>query len=337
MRQITSIARGRIVAVRKIYMEEIYMKKLLTTISLSLALILTSALPILASDSNINVTNIPSVKNTSANTIKVSKVTLNIRTAAINVGSTTILIPTVYPDTATNKNVTWKSSNTLVAVVNSTGNVYGRKAGTAVITSTTVDGKKKATCKVNVISPPPTITTASVLNNTITLTLSSPAIDDPTPVKSVIADFTVTASGVAVTPTAFSTIGTTGGVVTLTVPTVVSTDTDKSIVYSVSYKGGASVVANIQATDTEPISVKVGQNFNVIVNVSGSTAPEYSWAYTPNNDSIITDHLAYGIPYGGTGSILQVWTFHATQTGRFNVQFSRRGGLETLDNIVNVT
>ena len=56
---------------------------------------------------------------------------------------------TVNPDNATNKNVTWTSSNTEVATV-AEGKVTALKAGKTTITVTTEDGAKTATCEVTV-------------------------------------------------------------------------------------------------------------------------------------------------------------------------------------------
>jgi len=88
--------------------------------------------------------------------IKVSKVSLNKKTTSLNLRDFETLIPTVSPPNATNQNTTWKSSKTSVATVDSNGKVVGVKAGTAVITVTTVDGKKRATCKVTVNNIPST-------------------------------------------------------------------------------------------------------------------------------------------------------------------------------------
>ena len=85
--------------------------------------------------------------------VPVSGVKLNKTSQSIAVGKTAALKATVSPSAATNKNVTWKSSNTSVATVNSKGVVTGKKAGTATITVTTKDGSKKATCKVTVRVP----------------------------------------------------------------------------------------------------------------------------------------------------------------------------------------
>ena len=59
------------------------------------------------------------------------------------------LTATVKPDNATNKNVTWSSNNTSVAIV-SNGTVTAKKAGTATITVKTEDRGKIATCKVTI-------------------------------------------------------------------------------------------------------------------------------------------------------------------------------------------
>lgn len=91
-----------------------------------------------------------SVTITSASTtVAVTGVSLNKSSATLNVGDTTTLTATVAPSNATNKNVTWTSSNTAVATV-SNGVVTAKKAGTATITVKTADGNKTATCSVTV-------------------------------------------------------------------------------------------------------------------------------------------------------------------------------------------
>ena len=56
----------------------------------------------------------------------------------------------IQPKKATNKNVTWKSSNEKIVTVTSKGRIKGIKAGKAIITVTTEDGKKTSNCKVEV-------------------------------------------------------------------------------------------------------------------------------------------------------------------------------------------
>ena len=71
--------------------------------------------------------------------INVSSISLNFKTIYLNIGETKTVIAKVYPSNATNKNVTWSSSNNSVATV-SNGNITGVSNGTVTITAT-ADGK----------------------------------------------------------------------------------------------------------------------------------------------------------------------------------------------------
>jgi len=84
--------------------------------------------------------------------VSVTGVTLNQNSIALQIGSTSQLTATVTPANATNKSVTWVSSNTGIVSINSTGLATGVAAGTAIITCTTVDGNKNATCTITVSS-----------------------------------------------------------------------------------------------------------------------------------------------------------------------------------------
>ena len=64
--------------------------------------------------------------------------------------NTATLIATVAPANATDKSVTWQSSNTAVAAVDASGNVTAAGNGTAIITVTTSDGGYTASCTMTV-------------------------------------------------------------------------------------------------------------------------------------------------------------------------------------------
>lgn len=68
-------------------------------------------------------------------------------------GNTETLIPSVLPAEATNKNVTWSSSDNNVAKVDNRGNVTAAANGTSVITVTAQDGGFTAECTVQVVTP----------------------------------------------------------------------------------------------------------------------------------------------------------------------------------------
>jgi uncharacterized protein (TIGR02145 family) len=83
----------------------------------------------------------------------VSGVTLNQTIATLAVSDTLTLTATVLPENATNKNVTWSSSDTAVATVLN-GFVTAISQGSATITSTTVDGNFTATCEMTIVPIP---------------------------------------------------------------------------------------------------------------------------------------------------------------------------------------
>lgn len=84
--------------------------------------------------------------------VPVTGVTLDKNTDSIEIGETTTLTATIAPSNATNKTVTWSTSNSSVATV-SNGIVTGVAQGSARITVTTADGGFTAYCDVTVTKP----------------------------------------------------------------------------------------------------------------------------------------------------------------------------------------
>ena len=87
--------------------------------------------------------------------IDAENITLNKTKITIKQNETEKLEATIKPDNASDKRVSWKSSDTSIATVDSDGNVTGTGEGDAVITATAKDGEK-ATCNVTVTKPDPT-------------------------------------------------------------------------------------------------------------------------------------------------------------------------------------
>lgn len=68
-------------------------------------------------------------------------------------GENRSLTATVLPSDASDKNVTWSSSNPNVATVSTAGNIVSKSVGTTVITVKTADGGHQASCHVTVLEP----------------------------------------------------------------------------------------------------------------------------------------------------------------------------------------
>ncbi len=82
--------------------------------------------------------------------ISVINISLNKTSATLKIEDTYQLIQTVNPSDATNKSVTWSSSNTNVATVSGYGLVVAKDEGTATITVKTSDGGYTAKCVITV-------------------------------------------------------------------------------------------------------------------------------------------------------------------------------------------
>lgn len=80
----------------------------------------------------------------------VTGITLNKTAVTLASNETYQLDETVTPVDASNRNVTWSSSDNDVATVDQYGEITAVANGTATITATTVDGSKTATCAVTV-------------------------------------------------------------------------------------------------------------------------------------------------------------------------------------------
>ena len=105
-----------------------------------------------------------------AKAVNVTEVTLDRAELTLTEGETETLTATVKPDNADNRKVTWSSDKTEVATVGGDGMVTAVKAGEAVVTVTTEDGGKTASCKVTVKAKAVGVTEVTLDKTELTLT-----------------------------------------------------------------------------------------------------------------------------------------------------------------------
>lgn len=165
---------------------------------------------------------------------KVTSVTITQNDQTLTVGNTLQLTTTIAPSDATDKDVTWSSSDASVATVSATGLVSAVAAGSATITVTTEDQSKTDTVVINVTPPPVAVTGVTIdqddqilsVNNTLQLTAT-------------IAPSNATTTNVTWSSnnTSVATVSTTGlvyavaaGSATITVTTVDQSKTDTIVI-----------------------------------------------------------------------------------------------------------
>ena len=107
--------------------------------------------------------------------IHVESVILDHSTLALTVGAQKSLIATISPSNATDKSVSWSSSDETVATVSESGEVTAVANGSATITVTTTDGQKTASCEVTVSPATVAVTGVTLDRNNLSLTVGGSA------------------------------------------------------------------------------------------------------------------------------------------------------------------
>ena len=216
-----------------------------------------------------------------AKVYNVESVSLDKTNITLTEGDSETLTATVYPDNATNKNVSWKSSNTSVATVNN-GVVTALKAGTATITVTTEDGGKTATCQVTVNARIYNVESVSLDKTNITL----PEGDSETLIATVYPD-NATNKNVSWKSSNTSVATVNNGVVTAikagtATITVTTEDGSKTATCQVTVKAKQINVAYINI-DQDSVHLKEGESILLTVTVYPSNATNKNVNWTSSN------------------------------------------------------
>ena len=240
-------------------------------------------------------------------TIAVSDVILSPRTLSLITGAEQKLGVTVYPSDASNKEVTWKSSDTNVATVDETGMVKAVAAGIATITVTATDGAKTDTCQVTVAEPAIPVTGVTLGPKSLDLTIGGPTgllTATVSPANATNKTITWTSSNPSV-----ATVN--GGIVTAvgkgtTIITAATADGDITDTCTVTVRIPASSVTISPKT----LSLTVGDTGQLRAAVSPSDASNDTVTWTSSNNGIATVNSNGLVTAGSIGTV----TITATTT-----------------------
>ena len=212
-------------------------------------------------------------------------ISLNKTSATINNGETLQLTATVTPSNTNNKNVTWKSSNTSVATVSSSGLVTAKGGGTATITASTADGSNlRATCEVTVNQP----ATGISLNKTT----ASLVVDKTLQLTATVSPSNANNKTVAWTSsnTAIATVDNTGlvtaksvGSATITATTSDGTNLSASCKVTVTPQLATDIALNQTLAE-----IGVGETVTLVATVSPNNTTNPSVKWTTENAAVAT-------------------------------------------------
>ena len=213
-----------------------------------------------------------------------TSIALNQTTATLKATETITLVATVLPENATDKSVTWKSSNEAAATVDANGLVTAIAVGEATITATTADGSNlSASCKVTVI---PTLAESITLDKietsleaTETATLIAIILPDNTSVKTVV--WTSSDEDVAVVDE--------NGVVTaigVGTATITATTTDGSNLSASCVVNVIPTLANSIVLDITEVSLKATQTVVLTPTILPATTTDGNVTWMSSDESV---------------------------------------------------
>ena len=212
----------------------------------------------------------------------VTSLTLDRTTLTMTEGDTQTLSATVKPDNATDKTVTWSSSNTAVATVDG-GKVTAVAPGTATITAKA--GDKTATCAVTVEKKVVPVTSVSLDRTTLTMTEGDTQTLTATVKPDNATDKTVTWSS---SNTAVATVD--GGKVTAVAPgtaTITAKAGDKTATCAVTVEKKVVPVTSV-SLDRTTLTMTEGDTQTLSATVKPDDATDKTVTWTSSNTSVAT-------------------------------------------------
>ena len=220
--------------------------------------------------------------------ISVESVSLDKTNITMTVGDTEVLTATVVPEDATDPSVIWSSNNSEVASVTESGEVTANAAGSAIITVTTVDGNKTATCLVLVSAATIPVTSVLLDKNSLTLIEEETAVLTASVLPDNATDQSVSWSS---SDPSVATVSDSGEIVAVAegTATIIVTTNDGAWTSSceVTVKPKAIAVECVTLS-ADNLRIKVGDTEQLTATVMPDNATDKSVSWTSDNDEVAT-------------------------------------------------
>ncbi|WP_168769692.1 Ig-like domain-containing protein [Bifidobacterium pseudolongum] len=216
--------------------------------------------------------------------VPVSSVSISGGSFSLKAGASRKLSATVAPSNATDRAVSWKSSNTSVATVDASGTVKAVKAGTAMVTATA--GGKSASVKVTVASGYVAVSSVSISGGSFSLKAGASRKLSATVAPSNATDRAVSWKS---SNTSVATVDASGTVKAVKAGTAMVTATagGKSASVKVTVASGYVAVSSVSISGGS-FSLKAGASRKLSATVAPSNATDRAVSWKSSNTSVAT-------------------------------------------------
>ena len=216
--------------------------------------------------------------------VAVSSVSLDKTSVSLNVGESVTLAATVKPDNATNKTVSWSSSNASVASVDASGKVSAVAEGTATITAKA--GDKTATCSVTVTKKVVAVESVTLDKSSLELNEGETATLAATVKPDNASDKTVTWSS---SKTSVATVDANGKVTAVAegTATITAQAGDKTASCTVTVKKKVVAVESV-TLDKSSLELTEGETATLTASVKPDNATNKTVTWSSSNQSVAT-------------------------------------------------
>ena len=218
--------------------------------------------------------------------VAASDIKLNYTELTLTEGENETLTATVMPEDATDKTVTWTSSDESVATVSTEGVVTAVKAGTATITVASENGKT-ATCTVTVETKVIEVTEISISKTELTLTEGETATLTATVMPEDATDKTVTWTSSDESVATVSSEGVVTAVKAGTATITVASENGKTATCAVTVEAKVIEVSEIAISRTE-LTLTEGENETLTATVMPEDATDKTVTWTSSDESVAT-------------------------------------------------